>query len=398
MQALPGVSLSQAPLYTHAMPLAPTAYVVALSLCLFACGILNARFRGTRRVAYFGWYFGLEAACCLFETLVALESTPFKALWLSLLMICSLLIAPALWLALLQATGARPSLANISMRQRLLVASGALLTLPLLATSHGGTTFDDAGRVGATFLEPLIHETMVGCLALFAIQVPIYLLRCRTLLANEVPQRWLQIPLAIVFTTWILGMVRTVLGVWSAGNDELLTLIALIDVGATVGCAYLILRTLAGSAVPAETAAATSGAGAEASVPTRYAKSHLDASARQRIRSKIEAAFRVDALHRRSDLNLASLSRALNEREHYVSQVINQDLGTTFYELVNRHRIEQARQLLRHSPELGVLEIAMAVGFNAKSTFNNAFRRLTGTTPREYRAATGQLPKSPADA
>src|SRR4051812_46445091 len=112
-----------------------TLYAVGLVLCLFSCGILNAKDQGAQRVSYFSWYFGLEAACCLLESLLAIEVTPFKALWLSLLMVSSLLLAPALWLALQEATGERPALASISMRQRLLIVSGALLTLPLIATT-----------------------------------------------------------------------------------------------------------------------------------------------------------------------------------------------------------------------------------------------------------------------
>jgi len=83
-------------------------------------------------------------------------------------------------------------------------------------------------------------------------------------------------------------------------------------------------------------------------------------------------------------LNLRSLSRLLNEKAHYVSQVINQDLGANFYELVNRTRIERAQRLLVEAPERTVLEIALSVGYNSKSTFNTAFRRQTGVTPTEY--------------
>ncbi|HUG09689.1 MAG TPA: helix-turn-helix domain-containing protein, partial [Opitutaceae bacterium] len=89
-------------------------------------------------------------------------------------------------------------------------------------------------------------------------------------------------------------------------------------------------------------------------------------------------------------LNLRSLSRAIGEKAHYVSQVINRDLNSNFYELVNRHRIAQAKQLLADEAGQTVLEIALAVGFNSKSTFNTAFRRHAGMTPSEFRAGSSR--------
>ena len=84
----------------------------------------------------------------------------------------------------------------------------------------------------------------------------------------------------------------------------------------------------------------------------------------------------------------------LRESPHYVSQVINQDLAASFYDLVNRQRIADAMNWLAREPERPVLEIALDVGFNSKSTFNAAFRAIAGNTPTEFRKAV--LASSPA--
>lgn len=57
---------------------------------------------------------------------------------------------------------------------------------------------------------------------------------------------------------------------------------------------------------------------------------------------------------------------------------------TTWRELVANIRIEHAQQLLT-SNELPIELIAEHVGFGSSSAFSLAFRRATGTTPREFR-------------
>jgi len=51
-----------------------------------------------------------------------------------------------------------------------------------------------------------------------------------------------------------------------------------------------------------------------------------------------------------------------------------------------RLRLEEARGLLRHST-LGIAEIARHLGYPRIHEFSREFRRLTGTTPRQWRAA-----------
>jgi AraC-like DNA-binding protein len=59
---------------------------------------------------------------------------------------------------------------------------------------------------------------------------------------------------------------------------------------------------------------------------------------------------------------------------------------------VNQLRVEEAKALLAETTrsDLHVIEVAYAVGFNNKMSFNAAFKKATGMTPTEYRRNHGQ--------
>ena len=58
--------------------------------------------------------------------------------------------------------------------------------------------------------------------------------------------------------------------------------------------------------------------------------------------------------------------------------------GITYSKLVDLARYEAAIELLR-DPKMKIIEIAYAVGYEDPSHFSRAFRRMAGTSPREYR-------------
>jgi len=70
-----------------------------------------------------------------------------------------------------------------------------------------------------------------------------------------------------------------------------------------------------------------------------------------------------------------------------VSQVINEKLGKSFFELLASYRIEEAKTILSDAKKnnLTIEEISEMVGYNSKTAFNNAFKKLTGKTPSEFR-------------
>lgn len=86
-------------------------------------------------------------------------------------------------------------------------------------------------------------------------------------------------------------------------------------------------------------------------------------------------------------LSLNSLARQTNTPPRELSLLINHNLNKHFFDYVNEFRIEKAKSLLANPDEkdLTILEILYSVGFNSKSSFNTAFKKLCGVTPTQYR-------------
>ena len=122
------------------------------------------------------------------------------------------------------------------------------------------------------------------------------------------------------------------------------------------------------------------------SEPQRYKSSSLTAEQLQSTLQKLQEVMKRDKPFLRPDFSLPDLSQKLNVSVHTLSQVINDGLGKSFFEMVAEHRVEEAKQLLKDRPNIKIEEIAEQVGYNSKSSFNTAFKKLTGKTPSEYRA------------
>jgi AraC-like DNA-binding protein len=60
--------------------------------------------------------------------------------------------------------------------------------------------------------------------------------------------------------------------------------------------------------------------------------------------------------------------------------------GCRYRDVLQRAKLYAARELLKQ-PDIGILEVAYAVGFSDPAHFTHFYRRLAGITPREYRAA-----------
>lgn len=85
-------------------------------------------------------------------------------------------------------------------------------------------------------------------------------------------------------------------------------------------------------------------------------------------------------------LKLMDLASALNETSHNVSEVLNTQFGKSFYDLINEHRVQHLKKLLRdpEKRQFTILALGLDSGFNSKASVNRIFKAQTGSTPLEY--------------
>lgn len=84
-------------------------------------------------------------------------------------------------------------------------------------------------------------------------------------------------------------------------------------------------------------------------------------------------------------ISLEKLSKQLHIPKNYLSQIINDNYSLNFNELINKYRIRKVTEKLNNNKEdATIIDIAYEVGFNAKSTFNTAFKKFTKMTPTQY--------------
>jgi AraC-like DNA-binding protein len=76
----------------------------------------------------------------------------------------------------------------------------------------------------------------------------------------------------------------------------------------------------------------------------------------------------------------------LGTKSHILSKVINECFEKNFRDFVNKYRVEEFIALANtvEYKRYTFLALAQEVGFNSKSTFNLAFKKLTNQNPRDY--------------
>lgn len=151
----------------------------------------------------------------------------------------------------------------------------------------------------------------------------------------------------------------------------------------------VVTTTATTASVPAMSPAPTS---AESDVPaSRYERSGLRDSEADQLRTSLLAVMDDQWPWKNSELTLPELAARLNTTPHKLSEVLNDQVGQTFYDFVNGYRVREVQRRIRagDAQRLKVLALALDAGFASKSTFNVAFKKHTSQTPSEFRESVG---------
>jgi len=83
-------------------------------------------------------------------------------------------------------------------------------------------------------------------------------------------------------------------------------------------------------------------------------------------------------------LTRPEIAPAIGVSESYLSEILKQEVGISFWDCLNRFRVRLAKELLLETNK-NVTTIAFDVGFEDISYFNRVFNRYVGISPARYR-------------
>lgn len=98
----------------------------------------------------------------------------------------------------------------------------------------------------------------------------------------------------------------------------------------------------------------------------------------------IDQVIELISKHYMDQITLTWMSEKIHLNSSYISRLLKNEYGENFTDLLTRHRMEQAKQILKN-PQVKIYEVSEKVGILDAQYFAIKFKKYTGMTPSEYR-------------
>ena len=118
----------------------------------------------------------------------------------------------------------------------------------------------------------------------------------------------------------------------------------------------------------------------------KYKTSPLSPSQADQIKRAIKIHLENEEPYLNPNLKIADLAMAIGIPAHHVSQVLGEELNTSFYDIINHYRVTRAKELLQSDllSKISVQAIGQECGFSSKTSFYRAFKKVTDMTPMQF--------------
>ena len=103
-------------------------------------------------------------------------------------------------------------------------------------------------------------------------------------------------------------------------------------------------------------------------------------------KERIARLFETERLYEEPELTLQDVAQQLQTNISVLSRLVNRSFGMNFNDLVNAYRVQRVIELMQQGQHQSqtLLALAFEAGFNSKTTFNRAFKKQTGLSPKVY--------------
>jgi AraC-like DNA-binding protein len=123
----------------------------------------------------------------------------------------------------------------------------------------------------------------------------------------------------------------------------------------------------------------------EINPPAKTAKKRIAAPDAVAWIEKLQKAVAEKDLYKDPNLKLGDLAQKINISGHQLSELLNDHLGKNFSTYINEYRINEACKLILSDGRLSIEAIGYEVGYNSKSTFYAAFKKIKDMTPALFK-------------
>lgn len=118
----------------------------------------------------------------------------------------------------------------------------------------------------------------------------------------------------------------------------------------------------------------------------KYANSGLSNEQADLLHGALKQLMEREKFYTEPELSLNMLATKLNIHPNYLSQIINEKEGLSFFDYINTLRVNEFKRLMleKDQTQFTLISVAYECGFNSKSSFYKNFKKLTGQSPTDF--------------